>query len=90
MLLLVPAAFTILLSVSMLTWYTLYDSQVVLSRSNPHACLEIKNGLDLDKVRNPILVHTGVIGPFFNPKVAFYYEIQDAIERKKKMMSQKD
>jgi len=81
----VPAACAIFLAVSMLTWYTFFDTQPTFLRSNPNPFLLINSGKDYNTYRNPILSWTYPYGPHNDNKIRFYFEIKDAIERKNKI-----
>jgi hypothetical protein len=85
MILCVPAIIVICLCFSMLAWYTFYDPQSSVLRDNPHPFLAVQNGQDLHNIRNPILMQLYPFGAHQDKKIHFYYEIEDAIERKKKL-----
>ena len=59
--------------------YTTKDTQVVISRKNPHPFLKIKNGIDMNKTFNPFL---GMAVPFSvlngDSKMLFYNELKKA------------
>jgi len=85
--LLVPTCIAIAASAASLMWYTLFDPTNQVLRFNPHPELAIKNGLDLYQVRSPLLAWQYEFGLHHDRKMHFYHEIEDAIERKKKLAS---
>jgi len=87
----VPATLAILLGVSFLTFYTLFDSQPTFLRGNPNPFMLIRDGRDAQQTRNPIMSWTYPYGPHAtNLKLAFYYEIKDALNRKEKVSTLKN
>jgi len=75
----IPATMAFLLSLVFLIWYTLADSQVTRSRSNPHPFLQIKNGQDMMKTMNPFLkgsIPFGILN--YDYKMLFYNELNKA------------
>ena len=83
--LLVPTCLAIAACFASLMWYTFFDPQVQIMRSNPNPEMGIRSGRDLDKVRSPLLAWQYEFGMHHDRKMHFYYEIQDAIERKKQL-----
>ncbi|EFC49878.1 predicted protein, partial [Naegleria gruberi] len=78
----VPATLALLLSFAFLIWYTLEDSQVTRTRSNPHPFLEIKNGLDMTKTYVPFLtgsIKYGILNADY--KMLFWNELNRAKNR---------
>ena len=75
----IPATMALLLSFVFLIWYTLEDSQVQRSRSNPHPFLQIKNGEDMTKTFIPFLRGTipyGILNADY--KMLFWNELNRA------------
>ncbi|KAG2372797.1 hypothetical protein C9374_001109 [Naegleria lovaniensis] len=59
----IPVAAGIFFSLFSLFWYTFFDSQTTLSRSNPHPFLMVKNGADSQASVNPLFRFCYPFGP---------------------------
>jgi hypothetical protein len=79
----IPAVAVMVMSGVFLMWYTFFDIQTSVMRDNPHPWFEIKHGKDLWERRNPLYIWMYPFGPHQDFKVSFYFEIEDAINRKK-------
>ena len=79
----VPSVAAFVMCFAFLAYYTFYDTQVTVLRDNPLSFLEIKNGADLYQNRNPLYMWMYPFAWHKDLKVMFYFEIEDAMERKK-------
>lgn len=82
----VPAVLVFISAAAFLAWYTFFDPQTSVMRNNPHPFLEIRHGGDLWERRNPLYMWMYVFGYHKDNKILFYYEIEDAMKRKKAEM----
>lgn len=75
----IPVAMGFLACFFSLFWYTFFDSQTTLARSNPHPFLQIKNGKDSQGTINPLFRFAFPMGPQASDyKMVFYNELNRA------------
>ncbi|EFC50119.1 differentiation-specific protein 35-2 [Naegleria gruberi] len=75
----VPVAMGFFACFFSLFWYTFFDSQTTLGRSNPHPFLSIKNGSDSQATINPLFRFCYPYGPQASDfKMLFWNELNKA------------